>query len=167
MIAIVSLVGILLMMLVELRISRKHEHELLRQGAVEPPDPVFSTMRWAYPGSFVAMAIEGALTGLSPGLLTIVGAGLFIAAKALKGWAIASLGTRWTYRVLVLPDAPLVAHGPYRFLRHPNYVGVVGELVGMALIVQAPITGVLSVIGFGYLLHRRIRAEEQALGLHS
>jgi methyltransferase len=164
-IAIVSLIAILLMMLVELRISQRHEGELLRQGAVEAPDPVFSTMRWAYPGSFVVMAIEGALTGSSPGVLALVGAAVFIAAKALKVWAIASLGTRWTYRVLVLPGAALVADGPYRFFRHPNYVGVVGELVGMALCVQAPITGVLSVIGFGYLLQRRIRAEEQALGL--
>ena len=163
--AVTVLFAILLMMVVELRVSRAHERELLRRGAVEAPDPVFSMMRWAYPGSFVAMAIEGAVTGSPPGVLTIVGGLLFIAAKALKVWAIASLGTRWTYRVLVLPDAPLVVHGPYRFLRHPNYVGVVGELVGMALIVQAPVTGVLSIVGFGYLLHLRIRAEEQALGL--
>jgi methyltransferase len=86
--------------------------------------------------------------------------------KHSRSWAIASLGTRWTYRVLVVPNAPLVARGPYRFLRHPNYVGVVGELVGMAMLVQAPVTGVLSVMGFGYLLRLRIRAEEQALGLH-
>ena len=55
------------------------------------------------------------------------------AAKALKFWAIASLGTRWTYKVLVMPGLPLVPTGPYRWLRHPNYVGVVGELVAMAL----------------------------------
>ena len=163
---LVSLLVILLMMLVELRISQRHERELLRRGAVEPPDPVFTTMRWAYPGSFVAMALEGAIAGAPPGSLTIAGGLLFVSAKALKVWAIRSLGVRWTYRVLVLPDAPLVAQGPYRFLRHPNYVGVIGELVGMALLVRAPLTGVLAFVGFGYLLKRRIRAEERALGLH-
>jgi len=163
--SIVSVTTILLMMLLELRVSREHERELLRRGAIQPADPVFSTMRWAYPGSFIAMAVEGAFTGAPSGVLTVAGAAVFIAAKALKVWAIRSLGHRWTYRVLVLPNAPLITAGPYQFLRHPNYVGVVGELVGMALLVQAPVTGVLSVVGFGYLLHLRIRAEERALGL--
>ena len=165
-IVVSSLLAILLMMLAELRVSLAHERELFRAGAIEAPDPVYSTMRWAYPGTFVAMAIEGLVTAAPPGVFTVAGAVVFIAGKALKVWAIASLGTRWTYRVLVIPSAPLVTRGPYRFMRHPNYVGVVGELVGMALLVQAPVTGVLSVIGFGYLLNLRIRTEEQALGLH-
>ena len=165
MIPVLSLVAVLVMMLAELRVSLAHERELFRAGAIEAPDPVYSTMRWAYPGTFVAMAIEGLVTATPPGVLTIAGAAVFLAGKALKVWAIASLGTRWTYRVLVIPSAPLVTRGPYRFMRHPNYVGVVGELVGMALLVQAPVTGVLSVIGFGYLLNLRIRTEEQALGL--
>ena len=165
-IVVTSLVIVLVIMLVELRISLAHERELFRAGAIEAPDPVYATMRWAYPGTFVAMAIEGLVTASPPGFLTIAGTVVFVAGKALKVWAIASLGTRWTYRVLVIPNAPLVARGPYRFLRHPNYVGVVGELVGMAMLVQAPVTGVLSVMGFGYLLRLRIHAEEQALGLH-
>jgi len=164
-IVVTSLVIVLVTMLVELRISVAHERELFRVGAIEAPDPVYATMRWAYPGTFVAMAIEGLVTASPPGLLTIAGSVVFVAGKALKLWAIASLGTRWTYRVLVVPNAPLVTRGPYRFLRHPNYVGVVGELVGMAMLVQAPVTGVLSIVGFGYLLRLRIRAEEQALGL--
>jgi len=164
-IVVTSLVIVLVTMLVELRISVAHERELFRVGAIEAPDPVYATMRWAYPGTFVAMAIEGLVTASPPGLLTIAGSVVFVAGKALKVWAIASLGTRWTYRVLVVPNAPLVTRGPYRFLRHPNYVGVVGELVGMAMLVQAPVTGVLSIVGFGYLLRLRIRAEEQALGL--
>lgn len=164
-IVVTSLVIVLVIMLVELRISVAHERELFRAGAIEASDPVYATMRWAYPGTFVAMALEGLVTGWRPDLVTLAGAIVFIAGKALKAWAIASLGTRWTYRVLVIPNAPLVARGPYRFLRHPNYAGVVGELIGMAMLVHAPVTGVLSVVGFGYLLRLRIRAEEQALGL--
>ena len=56
-----------------------------------------------------------------------------MAAKALKWWAILTLGRFWTFRVIVVPGATLVAGGPYRWLRHPNYVGVIGELVGVGV----------------------------------
>ena len=85
------------------------------------------------------------------------------AAKALKWWAMASLGTRWTFRVLVVPDAPLVSTGPYAVLRHPNYVAVVGELLSMALLVGAVISGPIAVLLFGLLLRQRIRLEDRAL----
>ena len=85
-------------------------------------------------------------------------------AKALKLWAITTLGPRWTYRVLVLPDAPLIRSGPYRLLSHPNYLAVAGEIGSVAMIVWAPITGVLAAIGFGWLMIKRIRIEDRALG---
>jgi len=65
--------------------------------------------------------------------------------------------------VLVLPGVPLVTGGPYRFVRHPNYVGVVGELLGMALVTGARVTGPLGIVFFSWLLFRRIRAEDRAL----
>ena len=67
------------------------------------------------------------------------------------------------YKVLVLPGVPLVTGGPYQFVRHPNYVGVIGELIGMALITGARVTGPFGVVFFSWLLVRRIRAEERAL----
>jgi len=130
---------------------------------VEPPDPVYPTMRWAYPAVFVAMAAEGALSGTVPRSVVVAGISVFAVAKFIKIWAISTLGERWTYKVLVLPGAPLIAEGPYRFVRHPNYVGVIGELVGMALIVGARVTGPLGLVFFSWLLVRRIRAEDQAL----
>ena len=72
---------------------------------------------------------------------------------------------RWTYKVLVVPGAPLVASGPYRWVRHPNYVGVLGELIGVAVLLGAWITGPLVVIFFSWLLRRRVQAEERALGI--
>ena len=164
-IAIISLAAFLLMMLGELWLSRSNERWMVAHGAVASPDPVYATMRWAYPGAFVAMGVEGVLTDPAIGPPMLAGALLLVAAKAIKFWAIATLGRRWTYRVLVLPGAPLVGSGPYRFVRHPNYVGVVGELIAMALLSGARITGPLAVLGFGWLLVRRIAAEERALGL--
>jgi methyltransferase len=74
-----------------------------------------------------------------------------------------SLGRRWTFRVLVLPAAPLVTTGPYAFVRHPNYIAVVGELVGVALLTGARVTGPLVTILFALLMRARIRVEEDAL----
>jgi methyltransferase len=163
--AAAALAVVFVSMLVELRVSQRNERAFRRQGAVDAPDPVYAVMRWAYPGAFVAMAVEGALSGASFGWQTPAGILVFVVGKALKVWAIRSLGTRWTYRVLVHPGAPLVTTGPYAFLRHPNYVGVVGELVGMGLMMHATVSGPVMTLFFMELLRRRIAAEERALGL--
>jgi methyltransferase len=158
-----ALAVIVVIMLAELRLSGRNERHLLARGATEAVDPGYPTMRWAYPGAFVAMAIEGALTGVHLGVATIAGGAVLLAAKLFKFWAIATLGSRWSYRVFVLEDAPLVSTGPYRWVRHPNYVGVVGELIGMALLAGARVTGPIGVLFFSWLLFRRIRFEERAL----
>jgi methyltransferase len=163
-VALLATTGALVVMLGELFVSRANERTLRDRGAVEPPADVYRMMAWAYPLGFVAMGIEGSFFGPPPGATTLAGTAVFVAAKALKFWAIAALGTRWTFRVLVLPSVPLVAHGPYAWLRHPNYVAVIGELAGFAVLVGAPVAGVLSVAGFGLLIWRRIAVEEQALG---
>lgn len=151
--------------LVETRLSRRNERALRGAGAVEPDGDVYRAMRWAYPGAFTAMAIEAWLRGTPGGLAFGAGAAVFAASKTLKYWAIASLGRLWSFRVLVLPGQPLVTSGPYRFLRHPNYVAVMGELVGSALLFAAPVTGALGTLLFAVLLRRRIRVENRALGI--
>jgi methyltransferase len=67
----------------------------------------------------------------------------------------------------VVPGLPLVTAGPYRWFRHPNYIGVVGELVAMALMTRARVTGPLGTVFFGWLLLRRMAAEERAMELYS
>lgn len=162
-VASASLVAVLLMMGVELVVSRRNERRLRERGALEPPGDVYAAMRWAYPGAFALMAVEGAIAGPEPGVTTVAGALLLAAAKALKLWAIATLGLRWTFRVLVLPDVPLVTRGPYAVVRHPNYVAIVGELLGMALLVGARVTGPVATLLFSLLLRARIRVENRAL----
>ena len=163
-IAGVTVAAALLIMAGEAALSAFNERYLRRQGAIEPAGDVIATMRWAYPLSFIAMGVEGALTGPAPREVLMYGLALFGLAKGLKLWAISSLGSRWSFRVLVLPGAPLVTSGPYRFLSHPNYVAVAGEIASVALIVWAPITGVLATMGFGALMIKRIRVEDRALG---
>ena len=154
-------------MLLEARRSAVNERALRAAGAVEPADDVYPVMRLAYPACFLAMAFEAWVRGSGFGGTTLAGVFIFSCAKALKYWVVATLGGRWTFRVLVPPGSERTLRGPYRLLRHPNYVAVVGELVGYALIARAPLAGVLAVAGFGAVLAARIRVEERALGLRS
>jgi methyltransferase len=163
-VAALTILAALLIMAGEAVLSSFNERQLRARGAIEPSNDVIGLMRWAYPGAFIVMGIEGALSGPAPRDVLLIGLALFGLAKALKVWAISSLGSRWTYRVLVLPGAALITAGPYRFIPHPNYLAVVGEIVSVALIVWAPITGVLSTIMFGWLMVARIRVEDRALG---
>ncbi len=163
-VASASLLAVLIIMVAELRLSRRNEDRVRALGAWEPADDVYRTMRWAYPGAFVLMAVEGAVMGPDPGRATVAGVVVLAASKLLKAWAITSLGPRWTFRVLVVPGAPLVTHGPYAIVRHPNYIAVVGELAGMALLVGARLTGPIATVLFSLLIRWRIRVENRALG---
>jgi methyltransferase len=163
-IAAITVVACLLIMAGEAVLSSFNERVLRARGAVEPEGDVIGLMRVAYPGAFIAMGVEGALTGPAPQNVLMGGLALFGLAKALKVWAISALGSRWSYRVLVVPGEPLIRSGPYRFVSHPNYLAVVGEIASVAAIVWAPVTGILSTIGFGWLMIARIRIEDRALG---
>lgn len=154
-------------MLIEARRSAANERALRAAGAVEPSGDVYAVMQVAYPACFLAMIAEAWLKGRGDTAAAWSGALIFAAGKGLKYWAIGTLGERWTFRVLVPPDASRITRGPYRFLRHPNYVGVAGELVGFALLAGAPVTGALSIVCFGMLMLSRIRIEERALGLRT
>jgi methyltransferase len=149
-------------MALESRVSARNTRRLRAAGAVEAPGDVFAIMQVAYPACFLGILLEGWLRGAGTATLA-AGAGVFVVSKALKYWAIATLGTRWSFRVLVPPDSPRIVRGPYRYLRHPNYVAVVGELGGLALLAGAPVAGVVAVAGFGALIAARIRVEERAL----
>ena len=82
---------------------------------------------------------------------------------SLRYWAISSLGRRWNTRVVVLPGVPLVAAGPYRYLRHPNYVAVIVEIFALPLVHSAWLTAVVFTLLDLVVLRTRIAVEERAL----
>jgi methyltransferase len=170
-VAFVTALGLGLM-LAENRVSRAHERALRARGAVAPLD-LYALVAVLYPALLLAMGIEGMwratrhapVAGLADGGPAWFASGLllFVASKALKYWAIRALGERWTFRVLVLPGVPLVTDGPYRFIAHPNYVAVIGELAGAAMMCGAGLPGPIGIGVYSVILWMRARFEERAL----
>lgn len=143
--------------------ARLNERAQRAAGGVEPRGDVYALMAVAYPLSFLLMIGEGALRGPAPSPLVQAGAAAFLLGKALKWWAIVSLKQAWTFRVIVVPGSARVTGGPYRFFRHPNYFGVLGELVGTALMSGAQVAGPVATFVFGLLIIRRVQIERSAL----
>ena len=158
-------------MLAEARVSRDNAARLRAAGAFEPPGDAYLALALLYPAAFLAMAAEGIWRAWSdagvaaPGEPSWLAAGLllFAASKALKYWAIRALGVRWSFRVLILPGLPLVSDGPYRYVAHPNYIAVIGELVGTAMMMEARVLGPVMTLAFGAALFARIRFESRVL----
>ncbi len=155
------------LMIGEAVLSRRHERTLRARGAVEPRDDVYAVMQFAYPLAFAVPLLEGAWRGAGNAIWWASGCLLFVAGKAVKYWAIRTLGPLWSFRVLVVPGVPLITRGPYRFMRHPNYAGIFGEIAGVAAMMAAPVSGVVALLVFGVLLWKRVRVEEEALAVDS
>ena len=162
------------LMLAEARLSGRNTRELRRRGAVEPPGDVFAALSVTYILAFLAMGVEGVWRATLPAPATEAGGGtgpswmasgvlLFVASKGLKYWAIRTLGDRWSFRVLTLPGVPLVTTGPYRYVAHPNYIAVAGELTGAAMMFGATVSGPISIVLFGLVLWARVRFETRVL----
>jgi methyltransferase len=88
---------------------------------------------------------------------------LVVASQALRWWCIATLGHQWNTRVIVVPGLPLVSAGPYRWLRHPNYVAVVVEVAALPLVHTAWVTALVFTLANAAVLAVRIPVEERAL----
>ena len=149
---------------VELVIAERHRRRLLAKGAVETGAGHYPWMVGLHAAWLAAAPAEVWLLD-RPFLpwLAFPMLALFALATALRWWVIAALGERWTTRILVLPEAPLVTGGPYRFLRHPNYLAVVLELVALPLVHTAWLTALLAAVSNAAILRVRIAAEERAL----
>ena len=160
---VVVAVAVFVPMAVEAARASKNERAQRDRGGIEASDDVYPGMRVVYPVAFLLMIVEGAVRNRAPSSAFVSGAAVFAFAKALKWWAIATLGRAWTFRVIVVRGDPIVARGPYRWLRHPNYAAVLGEFVGAALMTGAEIAGIIGTMAFALLLRKRIAVEERAL----
>lgn len=160
--ALVALVA--LQRLLEVRTSNRHTEALLARGAVEHAPGHFPAMQLIHTGWLVAMVAEVWLLERSFGpVLGAIGLTGLLAGQGLRLWARRTLGERWTVRIFTLPGAPAVTGGPFRYLRHPNYLGVVLEIACLPLVHTAWLTALVFSGLNAALLKVRIAAEERAL----
>ena len=157
----IILAAVLAQRLGELVYARANTRRLLAKGGTEfgaGHYPLFALLHSAW---FVAQALWLIFMGLENVIWPLVA--VYGALQLFRAWILLSLGERWTTRVIVLPDAPLVRAGPYRFIRHPNYWLVCAEIAILPLIFGAwPLALAFSILN-GALLFHRIRIENAAL----
>jgi methyltransferase len=148
----------------ELRIAARNRGRLLAAGGVEVSPGHYPWMVALHTAFLFACPLEVWLLD-RPFVPGLAGSMLVLLAMAvgLRWWVISSLEGRWTTRIVVLPGVPPVTGGPYRFLRHPNYLAVILEILALPLVHTAWLTAIVFSLANGVLLRVRIRAEEAGL----
>ena len=144
----------------ELILARHNTRMLMAQGAIEIAPGHYPLMVAVHAAWLAALWIFGHEQPVSGSALLV-----YLALQALRAWVMTTLGVRWTTRIIVLPNAPLIASGPYRYLRHPNYAVVTGEIAVLPLMLHLPELAVLFTALNAIVLFTRIRAEDRALQL--
>jgi methyltransferase len=150
--------------LAELVVSKRHAAWAFSRGGVEHGRRHYAVMVVLHTALLVGAVIE--VWWLDRPFLPALGwpmLALVVASQALRWWCITTLGPQWNTRVIVVPGLPLVSRGPYRVLRHPNYVAVVVEGLALPLVHTAWVTAVLFTVLNAALLTVRIRVEDRAL----
>ena len=142
----------------ELLLSRTHTEALMARGAVEIAPGHYPLMVAVHTAWLISLWAFGYDQPID-----IIALVIYLALQVLRVWVMATLGARWTTRIIVLPNAPLVTSGPYRYLRHPNYAVVAGEIAILPLTLQLPAVAVIFTLLNAGVLLIRIRAENQAL----
>lgn len=157
-------IAVALQRLLETRLSRSNERELIARGGVEHAAWQMPIMVALHTGWLVACVLEGALRDQPPpAVVTFFALFLFCGGQALRLSAIHALDERWTVKVMTVPGAPAISGGVFRYLRHPNYLGVILEIAALPLVFGGWPTAIVFSVWNGLLLHSRIRAEESAL----
>lgn len=160
--AFVLLLG--LQRLLEMKRSARHEMAILRTGGQEHSPGHFTWIRLMHAAWFVSMLLEVFVFGrpfVWP--LALLALAVVLVGQSLRLLAIRTLGGRWTVRILTPNAGGRIDHGIYRFIRHPNYLGVVLEIAAVPMLHTAWITACVFSICNAILLMVRIKAEESAL----
>ncbi|TAM48729.1 MAG: hypothetical protein EPN53_09405 [Acidobacteria bacterium] len=149
----------------ELLVSRRNVRLALAAGGVESGRRHYPTMVAVH--ALFPLACAAEVLGLHrafPGAVGFAALAVALAAQGLRWWAVATLGRRWNTRIVLVPGAEPVTAGPYRFMRHPNYLAVMLEAAAVPVVHGAWLTAAVFLIANAALLAVRIPAEERALG---
>ena len=143
----------------ELALARRNTRRLLAAGAVEVAPGHYPAVIAVHALWLLGLWVLGWNAAVQPAWLA-----LFCVLQLLRVWVIATLGPRWTTRIIIARGLPLVASGPYRWLSHPNYVVVASEIAVLPLTLGLPGFALLFTALNAAILAVRIRAENRALG---
>jgi methyltransferase len=160
--ALAILAFVTLQRLAELKIARRNTRLLVARGAVEAAPghyPLIVGLHTAWLVGLWYLVLQHPVNSIDPWMIAI-----FVALQALRLWVLATLGRRWTTRILVVPGEPLVKSGPYRFFTHPNYCVVAGEILVLPLAFGLVWFAIVFSLLNAVLLWVRIAAENKALG---
>ncbi|MDT3684601.1 MAG: isoprenylcysteine carboxylmethyltransferase family protein [Pseudorhodoplanes sp.] len=142
----------------ELLIDRRNTIRLLAAGGIECGRAHYPLIVALHLAWIVGLWIFGRLQDVDRAWLIV-----FIVLQAARIWCLASLGARWTTRIIVLPGTPLVGRGPYRFMKHPNYAVVAAEIAVVPLALGLPAFAALFTVANGLILLWRMHVENAAL----
>jgi methyltransferase len=149
---------------VELGVSRRHQRDLANCGARKHRDPRYGWMVAFHAGVLIGAAAEVMLLHRRfvpwlayPALL------LFVLATLLRWWVIRTLGIHWNTEIVDSASLGVVSEGPFRWVRHPNYLGVFVELIALPLIHTAWLTATFAAAANAWVLRNRLRIEERLL----
>jgi methyltransferase len=158
------LLAVALLRLVELRISRRHQQQMIARGATKIHEPWFRWMVLLHTAMLLCAALE--VVALRRPFLPVLAAAMlavFLAANALRWWVIRTLGEHWNVQVMDSVRFGVVASGPFRFVRHPNYAAVFAEMLVLPLIHTAWLTAFVGTVVHVGVLARRLSTEERVL----
>lgn len=148
----------------ELMLAKSNERWMKERGAKEVGQNHYKYIVMLHISFLLAVGIETILRGFSLSIIWTVMLGIFVLAQVLRFWTIKSLGRFWNTKIIVLPEANVVKEGPYRYMKHPNYVIVALEIISLPLIFSSYITAVVfTLLNAILLLKVRIPIEEKAL----
>ncbi|MBY3541577.1 hypothetical protein HFN69_05285 [Rhizobium laguerreae] len=156
--SIALLAFVTLQRLGELALARRNTAALLARGAREVAPEHYPVMVALHAGWIIGLWLTA--PGRPVALFWFL---VFMGPQALRLWVLATLKGRWTTRIIILPGAPLVRSGPYRFLRHPNYAIVIGEIAALPLAFGLPLYAIVFTLLNALILHVRMKAENAAL----
>jgi methyltransferase len=144
----------------ELVVARRNTRNLLARGAVELASGHYPLIVALHAGWLISLWVFGRDQPVNT-----IALAAYLALQGLRGWVFWTLGARWTTRIIVLPGERLMSTGPYRYLSHPNYAVVTGEIAVLPLVFHLPwIAAIFSILNAA-VLAIRIRAENRALAL--
>ena len=158
------LVAVAALRLVELRISKQHQREMLGRGAAKVDEPRFRWMVALHTLVLIGAALE--VVFLHRPFIPVLAAVMFViflAANAVRWWVIRTLGEHWNVQVVDSTRLGVVTSGPFRFVRHPNYAAVFAEMIALPLIHTAWITALVGTVAHIVVLSQRLSTEERVL----